>query len=50
MKVAFTLEKDKYKFWRAVQDQVGNEYIFDIFEKQKGGYGIDYRSIDELIQ
>jgi parvulin-like peptidyl-prolyl isomerase len=48
--MAFTMESDKHRVWRVIQDTVGNETIFGLFENQKGGYGIDYRQIDQLIQ
>ncbi|CAD8053412.1 unnamed protein product [Paramecium primaurelia] len=49
IKMLFLIEKDPYKIWKQIQDQVGNKIIFQVFENQIGGYGINYREIDELI-
>ncbi|CAD8107388.1 unnamed protein product [Paramecium sonneborni] len=49
IKMLFLIEKDPYKIWKQIQDQVGNKIIFQVFDNQIGGYGINYREIDELI-
>ncbi|CAD8197277.1 unnamed protein product [Paramecium octaurelia] len=49
IKMLFLIEKDPYKIWKQIQEQVGNKIIFQVFENQIGGYGINYREIDELI-
>lgn len=43
------MEKDIYKIWKQFQDLVGNKTFFAVFENQQGGYGINYREIDELL-
>ncbi|CAD8058558.1 unnamed protein product [Paramecium sonneborni] len=49
IKTILILDRDLNRFWRGVQDVIGNQQIFEIFEKRQAGYGIDYKQIDELI-
>lgn len=43
------LERDPYKIWKLFQDVFGTEFFFDVFEKQRHSYGIDYRQINKLL-
>ncbi|CAD8151937.1 unnamed protein product [Paramecium pentaurelia] len=49
IKAILIIDRDLNRFWRGVQDVIGNRQIFEIFEKKPAGYGIDYKQIDELI-
>ena len=49
LKNVFRLEKNKYVLWKYIQDIVGNDYFFEVFEKQNGNYGINYKQLDSLI-
>ncbi|CAD8074887.1 unnamed protein product [Paramecium sonneborni] len=43
------IDGDLYRFWKGIQEVIGIEQIFEIFEKRKQGYGIDYILIDRCI-
>lgn len=45
----FFLERDPYKVWKLIQEVQGNQHLFQVFQQQKKGYGIDYKEIDKLI-
>lgn len=49
VKQLFLIENDPYKIWKQFQDVVGNQFFFQIFEKQETGYEINYKEIDTLI-
>ncbi|CAK67436.1 unnamed protein product (macronuclear) [Paramecium tetraurelia] len=49
IKAILIIDRDMNRFWRGIQDVIGNKQIFEIFEKRQAGYGIDYKQIDELI-
>ncbi|CAD8143729.1 unnamed protein product [Paramecium octaurelia] len=49
IKAILIIDRDLNRFWRGIQDVIGNKQIFEIFEKRQAGYGIDYKQIDELI-
>lgn len=43
------METNPYKFWKLLQDCKGNEFFYEVFEKQKPQYGIRYREINKLL-
>ncbi|CAD8158651.1 unnamed protein product [Paramecium octaurelia] len=49
IKAILQIDKDLYRFWKGVQEVIGTQQIFEIFEKRKQGYGIDYVLIDRCI-
>ncbi|CAD8153093.1 unnamed protein product [Paramecium pentaurelia] len=49
IKAILQIDKDLYRFWKGIQEVIGIQQIFEIFEKRKQGYGIDYVLIDRCI-
>ncbi|CAD8070338.1 unnamed protein product [Paramecium sonneborni] len=49
IKAILQIDKDLYRFWKGIQEVIGTQQIFEVFEKRKQGYGIDYTLIDRCI-
>jgi hypothetical protein len=40
------MEENPYVIWQIFQKLKGNRYFFDVFEKQKAEYGINYKEVN----
>lgn len=45
----FQLEKNPYQLWKYIQDLVGNHHFYEVFEKQRPSFGINYREINQMM-
>ncbi|KAM3141954.1 hypothetical protein pb186bvf_006040 [Paramecium bursaria] len=45
----FFLEKNPYQIWKLIQNAVGCEFFYEVFENQKETSGIDYKEVNKML-
>ena len=43
------VEPDAYKLWKYFQEIKGNAFFFEVFERPRPEYGINYREVEKML-